>query len=71
MKVYYNLLIKKTTQEYANRSGHSRNKRVESTSPYTHSEMGEGAGKRRKRYVDHPTGELKTCIIHLPGNSSD
>ena len=33
--------------------------------------MGESAGKLRKRYVDHPTGESKTCLIHSPGHSSD
>ena len=27
-------------------------------------------GKRRKRYVDHPRGDFKTCIMHGPGHSS-
>ena len=31
----------------------------------------ESAGKRRKQYVDRPSGESKICLIHGPGNSSD
>ena len=33
--------------------------------------MSESAEKHRKVYVDHPTGELKVCIIHGLGHSSD
>ena len=33
--------------------------------------MSERTGKHRKRYVDHPQGESKNCLIHFPGNSSD
>ena len=34
--------------------------------------MSESAGKRRKRYVDHPKDILElTFIIHGPGDSSD
>ena len=32
--------------------------------------MGEIAGKRRKRYVDRPSGESITCLIHGPKHSS-
>ena len=32
--------------------------------------MGDSAGKRRKRYVYRPSGELKVCLIHSPGHSS-
>ena len=38
----------------------------------TYSKTIESAGKRRKRYVDHPKGTLKlTCIINGPGYSSN
>ena len=33
--------------------------------------MGESAGKRQKRYVDHPTDKSKIILIYGPGNSSD
>ena len=33
--------------------------------------MGERDGKRKKRYVDRPTGQSKTCLIHGPVHSSD
>ena len=33
--------------------------------------MGESADRCRKRYVDRPSGELKTCLIHGPRHSSD
>ena len=34
-------------------------------------EKSESAGKRRKRYVDSPTGKSKTCITHSPGYYSE
>ena len=38
----------------------------------TYSNMVESAVKHRKRYVYHPKGRLKlTCLINVPGNSSD
>ena len=33
--------------------------------------MSETSSKRRKRYVEYPKGESKTCLIHGPGHSSD
>ena len=34
--------------------------------------MSESAGKRRKRYVDDTKDRYKlTCLIHIPGNSSN
>ena len=45
---------------------------VEAALSTTYSEISESAGKRRKRYVDNPKDRLKlTCLIHVPGNSSD
>ena len=29
------------------------------------------SGKYRNIYVDYPKGNPKTCLIHVPGNSSD
>ena len=37
----------------------------------TQSAIGVSVGKRRKRYVYRLSGELKTCLIHGPGHSSD
>ena len=45
---------KKPTWVDANHAGHSRQKKGESTSPWTRPEKGESAGKRRKRHVDSP-----------------
>ena len=33
--------------------------------------MGERYDRHIKRYVDRPPGKSKTCLIHVPGNSSD
>ena len=33
--------------------------------------MSESTGNIRKRYVDHPSGESKTCLIHGPKHSSN
>ena len=38
---------------------------------WTRPEKGESAGKRIKRHVDIPTGKSKTCLIHIPGYSSE
>ena len=38
---------------------------------WTRLEKGESAGKRRKKYVDIPTGKSKKRIIHGSGHSSE
>ena len=44
----------------------------EAASSNTYSKPSESAGKRRKRYVDHPKDRSKlTYLIHEPANSSD
>ena len=48
---------KKYTRADINRSGHIRNYRGEATLSNTHPVMGESPGKRRKPYVDRPSGE--------------
>ena len=62
---------KKPTREDTNSAGKSRQNRGESASSQTHSEMGESTGRSIKRYVDRPSGESKTCLIHGLDNSSD
>ena len=62
---------KKPTRADANRAYHNRDKREESDLSNTCPPIRESAGKRRKRYVDHPKIESKTCILHGPGHSSN
>ena len=62
---------KKPNIEYANRSGHSRNKRRESSLSQTHPDMVKRAGKCIKRHVYCPSGESKICLIHSPRHSYD
>ena len=57
--------------EDANRDGHIRHNRGESTSSNTRPATGESAGKHQKRYVDFLKSESKTYLIHGPGNYSD
>ena len=72
MKVFQNLLYKNPTRSVANRAGHSRINRGEVASSNTYSEMSESTGNHVKMYVDHPKDRSKlTCIIHIPGHSSD
>ena len=61
----------KPTREHANRADHNRKKRGESASSHTHYAMRENAGKQKKRYVDRPLGESKTCLINFPSYYSD
>ena len=61
----------KPTREHANCADHNRKKRGESASSHTHYGMRENAGKQKKRYVDRPLGESKTCLIHIPVHSYD
>ena len=62
---------KKPTQSDANCAGHSSQMRLEDDLSQTHPTMGESSDKRRKIYVYRSTGEMKTCLIHIPGHSSD
>ena len=62
---------KKPTRKYSKPAGHSRQKRVEADSSQTYPAMGDSNGKRRKQYVDRPSGESRTCLIHVPGNYFD
>ena len=62
---------KKTTQAYAKRAGHSRQKRGEAASLCTIPEKVEISVNIRKRHVDSLTGKSKTCLIHSPGHSSE
>ena len=55
--IYYGVVepsYKEPTWAYANRAGHSRQKRGEVASSWTRLKKGESAGKRRKRHVDSP-----------------
>ena len=61
---------KKLTRAEAYRGGHSSQNRVEATLSQTRSTTSESAGRRRKQYVDSPSGKSKTCLIHGPGYSS-
>ena len=66
------IAYKKYTRADANRAGHSRQMRGESTSSKTYSEMIKISGKHKKRYVNHPRDKSKlTCLISGPGHSSD
>ena len=61
----------KSTREFANRAGHSRQMLGESAQSKTYSKMSKYAVKRNKTYVHHPRVLLKvTCLIRGPGNSS-
>ena len=62
---------KKPTGAGANRAGHSRQNRGEAALSRTRPEKGKISGKRRKRYVDSPTGKSKTYLIHGPRNYSE
>ena len=62
---------KKSTRAYANHAGHSRQKRGEAASSWTHPGKGERTGNHRKGYVDSPTVKSKTCLIHGPGHFSE
>ena len=62
---------KKPTREYAKRSGHIRNKRGESASYNTNPTTSESTGKCRKQYIYCSASESKSCLIHVPGHSSD
>ena len=48
---------KKSTLADANRDGHIRHKRGESTSSWTSPKKGESNENSRKRHVDSPTGK--------------
>ena len=62
---------KKNTRVDATRAGRSIQKRGEASSSNTYSEISESNEKYRKRYVDYPRGKSKTCLMHVPVNSSD
>ena len=57
---------KKPTQADANRAGHSRHKRGESSWSCTCPKKGESSGKRRKRHVDSLTGKSKNLFHPRP-----
>ena len=63
---------KKSTRAYDNRVGHSKKIIVESALSKTYSEMSKISVKRNQRYVYHMRDLSKlTCLIRVPGNSSD
>ena len=63
---------RKPNRAYANGAGIRMKIREESAPSTTYYEIIERACKCRKGYVDHPKDILKlTCLIHVPGHSSD
>ena len=62
----------KPTGEYSNPAGPSSKMGGESILSNTFPGMSKSAGKNRKRYLDHSKDISKpTCLIHIPGYSSD
>ena len=59
---------KEPTRADATRTGHGRKNMGNDSLSHIYSATSESSGKRRKRYVDHPKGESKTCLINGPSH---
>ena len=62
---------KKPTRTEPNRYNHSMHDRREASLSWTFTEKCAITGKCRKIHVDILIGRSKTCLIHVPGHSSD
>ena len=66
-----NLLIKNLLGQIPTVLVIAGKKRGEAVLSWTCPDKDESDGKRRKSYVDSPTGKSKTCLIHVPVHSSE